>query len=122
MNHDGVDFAYNSGSRRNSSLQSFERRTKMVRRKTNVVRLAAALAAGAMFNTAKADNIINLFDNASEVPQWAFNFGGANHVESFSTDDAGGSPTSGSLNLQLTFEGSGSGNQNFAYQRNAFFP
>src|SRR5437016_544207 len=94
----------------------------MRRKRTGTFQLAAAIAATSLFSAAKADQVVNLFDNSSEISQWAWNFGGANHVESFSTDDAGGSSTSGSMNFQLTFTGSGSANQNFAYQRNAFFP
>jgi hypothetical protein len=94
------------------------------RRTTQSRRALAALAAAASFTVvaaARADNVINLFDSASEVSQWRYAFGGANHVESFSTDDAGGSATSGSMDMQLTFDGGGT-NQGFAYTRDAFFP
>jgi hypothetical protein len=84
---------------------------------------AAALCAAAAFvQSVKADNIINTFDSAAEATQWHFAYGGANHTEGFSTDDAGGNPTSGSLDLGLTFDGTGGANQSFAYSKDAFFP
>src|SRR5438552_5286106 len=91
-------------------------------KKSAAVQFAAAFAAIAVFSAAKGDLVVNLFDNSSEVPQWHWAYGGANHSESFSTDDAGGSSTSGSLGLALTFDGTGGANQSFAYAKDAFYP
>ena len=80
---------------------------------------AVALTCAAV---AKADVVVNSFDSASEVPQWRFDYGNPDsHTESFSTDDAEGSPTSGSLDIQFNINTTTQAEYS-AYTRDAFFP
>src|SRR4051812_13302916 len=75
------------------------------------VKLALVAAATSCMGMAKADIVLNAFDNsnsAAEVSQWSFAYGNgsftsSNATISFSSDDANSSPTSGSLDVQFNF-------------------
>ena len=82
----------------------------MMRNKRISAKLALAIAA-ACAPLAKGDITINNFDDsdsAAEVAQWSFAYGNGSFTSndatlSFSTDDANGSSTSGSLDVLLNF-------------------
>ena len=90
--------------------------------------LAAAIAAtGFCVKAARADIVVNDFDDsdsAAEVAQWSFDYGNGSFTSSdatlsFSTDDANNSPTSGSLDVKLDFDQSQTtADQAGAIQRN----
>jgi hypothetical protein len=76
---------------------------------------------GTFGTAAHADVIINQFNNAAEVTQWRFDFGGVTHAELFSTDDANSNALSGSLKVTLNFPAANADHKG-AYTRDAFFP
>jgi hypothetical protein len=68
-----------------------------------------------------ADVVINAFDTASEVGQWRFDFGGATHTAVFDpSQDGGGNPASGSMQITLGFNTALGGENKAAYTRDLF--
>jgi hypothetical protein len=80
--------------------------------------LVLAISAGPVH---AADGVINLFNNASEVGQWRFDFGGVSHNAVFdSAMDANGNPASGSMRVDLGFNTALGGDNKGAYTRDIF--
>ena len=81
------------------------------------VRLIAAVPA-----LAQPTIVVNRFDAAGEIADWRFDFGGVAQTKSFSTDNAGGGgPTSGSMEVAMTFPAT-NGDHKGAYTNDEFFP
>jgi len=70
---------------------------------------------------ARADVILNQFNDASELNKWRFDFGSVSHTAVFDpTVDANNNPTSGSMKVTLGFNTSLGGDNKGAYTRDIF--
>ena len=78
---------------------------------------ASAIALASCGASVSYGGVVNKFDSAAEIGDWRFDYGGATQTKSFSTDDAAGSATSGSMQLDMTFGGA---NQQYAFTNDEF--
>ena len=86
----------------------------MIRHTVSAWALAALLGGAAM----AGGQVVNQFNNASEVGQWRFDFGSAGHTTVFDpTMDANGNASSGSMKVTLTFDPALGGDNKAAYTR-----
>src|SRR5688572_10832761 len=66
--------------------------------------------------------VVNRFDAATAINDWRFDFGGVAQTKTFSADNAGGGgPTSGSMEVALTFPATNNDHKG-AYTNDEFFP
>jgi len=86
------------------------------------------LALPLSFGLGRAQEVVNRFDTASEVPYnppqgWRYDFGGAGFANSWDgTQDANGNPLSGSMKVVISFNSSLGGNNKLAETTDRWYP